>query len=815
MSYGLYILFHFKQLGDTDYYIGVLQRDYAGEFYERDLTGTPLTIAYGDGSADDYLQLIGAEATISFYADKSFEWRSLYTSDKRMYKVVVRKDNAENGAIVFQGWLSTQQYSEEIEYEPELEFTAIDGIGEFEGLDYVDNDGKEYSGIKSYKEILVNILGKLQLNLDIHIAVDIMPVGTTGDPFANQFVDVAIYSGCTCEEVLKQILYKCRLIQRENGWYVESYNNLARDSYVLYNYNSLGNTLSVATTEVIGETSIDYENIEVSGAHYERLAALNKVVVTQDFQKKENIITNGDFEDEDGIGSSDGWSVAGTTADIRKDENDDSFIYLQSGKQDVDAENLSHYITQLIGSFQKTVDNHLKLTFSYALMGTSGHSAPLYCRLLLRGNSGVNYYAEYNINYDGEITLVFSSTPDTTVMRLNASVNDDETGLDYSDIDAYPYNEIGSGWRSFSLPIEGLPESGSLQFYLFVAKTSDNRIANSCIKSANLVFQDADDGDLSAEIAVTGYNAKEYIENKDDIKLMQGSLPNYPNSNVIYKGGVLKSASVSDISTLWTIAGLGLSYTYSELMTRLVLSQRETPSLIFDGTLSGGDINAGLRLIDERSSTTKLICAGVTWNVYDNEWEGKWIQVRLFNAGGICSSSERVTNDSATSVRSSGDSLTRVFSSGSSGTPVRITDLSSLAALTDDYFFEVDKAGAVESKKISAAKVIACLNTFLSQSSSDVKSGIITNVSGYNISVTFHDALPDTEVIIPSLKVYRYREYKGIYAKEEVIYYFKTINWYNYSGFSLSIDSSENLSGVIIEYQFRIKNSIGDTIINS
>ena len=88
---------------------------------------------------------------------------------------------------------------------------------------------------------------------------------------------------------------------------------------------------------------------------------------------------------------------------------------------------------------------------------------------------------------------------------------------------------------------------------------------------------------------------------------------------------------------------------------------------------------------------------------------------------------------------------------------------------------------------------------------STINEGIINTVDDYEVSVVFKNQFQSDAVIIPTLKVFRYRLYKGVYSIEDVLYYFTNIEWYNYKGFTIKIADSEDLSGVIVKYHFSVQ----------
>ena len=79
--------------------------------------------------------------------------------------------------------------------------------------------------------------------------------------------------------------------------------------------------------------------------------------------------------------------------------------------------------------------------------------------------------------------------------------------------------------------------------------------------------------------------------------------------------------------------------------------------------------------------------------------------------------------------------------------------------------------------------------------------GRLTGLSSRNVSVTFTNPLMSSN-IIERVDVYRYSEFDGKLTRQDVLHYFNSATWFNQLGFSLVIDDDEDLSGIIISYEF-------------
>ena len=77
----------------------------------------------------------------------------------------------------------------------------------------------------------------------------------------------------------------------------------------------------------------------------------------------------------------------------------------------------------------------------------------------------------------------------------------------------------------------------------------------------------------------------------------------------------------------------------------------------------------------------------------------------------------------------------------------------------------------------------------------------ITGLSSATVSVTFEAAFTTTPVTV-TFNVYRYVPSGASYVKEDVLYTVAGSNWVTTTGFTITIDSSESLTGGYVEYYF-------------
>lgn len=81
--------------------------------------------------------------------------------------------------------------------------------------------------------------------------------------------------------------------------------------------------------------------------------------------------------------------------------------------------------------------------------------------------------------------------------------------------------------------------------------------------------------------------------------------------------------------------------------------------------------------------------------------------------------------------------------------------------------------------------------------------GRLTGLASASVSILFGTSFSAVPSGLANLKVYKFAEItSGKYEAQDVLYYFENSSPVTTDGFDLIIDSSESLTGVIVEYLF-------------
>lgn len=113
----------------------------------------------------------------------------------------------------------------------------------------------------------------------------------------------------------------------------------------------------------------------------------------------------------------------------------------------------------------------------------------------------------------------------------------------------------------------------------------------------------------------------------------------------------------------------------------------------------------------------------------------------------------------------------------------------------DELMYMVDHSTFDEPKRMPSS------NFGESGSLTHMEKDILTDLASKSVSVTFSSVFTAVPVTV-AFNVYRYEAVGGSYVKQNVLYKLSGSGWLTTTGFSITIDDSESLTGIYIEYCF-------------
>ena len=246
MSYGLKYLLTWESARGNDYKIEVFKKNYSGNSIVKKLGGAPSLVIDNSGSG-----ICGTSLQFSIQADTDGELNELYTTDGKLFKVLLYR----NSGVVWSGYLLQELYSEDYIAPPyDVAVTATDQLALLKDIPYTT------SGRVSIFKVISNALAPTLLDIGYTVQCSLRPsVVESSYPFLDSVtVDDRGFAEMSCYEVLEGVLttLNMRLQQINNTWGLIRENDI---SAMLHRYSSsLGHiSSSSAVATMIGQM---YEN---------------------------------------------------------------------------------------------------------------------------------------------------------------------------------------------------------------------------------------------------------------------------------------------------------------------------------------------------------------------------------------------------------------------------------------------------------------------------------------------------------------------------------------------------------------------------
>lgn len=245
MSYGLkYILTWWSEKGN-DCKIEVYKKGYAGASKLKKMGSAPTLVI---DNADN--GVMGTSLQFSIQADTDGELQELYTTDSKMYKVLLYR----NDAVIWSGYLLQELYSEEYIAAPyDVSVTATDQLALLKDEPY------KPLGRVSLLRIIANALSATEIEIGFAVQSSLRPEVQSSGTFLNYAnVDDRGFADKTAYEVLEEVLMTLNMTicQQDNKWYLVRLNDINAAIYA-FDKNLQYTGMEDATVAQIGQMYVN------------------------------------------------------------------------------------------------------------------------------------------------------------------------------------------------------------------------------------------------------------------------------------------------------------------------------------------------------------------------------------------------------------------------------------------------------------------------------------------------------------------------------------------------------------------------------
>ena len=602
MAYNTILQFEYKDINEVDTIVRVKQLDYAGAVTTRDYVSAGAKFAWGD-SSNNVPVIYGSQCTVYVDSESDYEFLYLFSSNARKHLVEVTK----GGQLFWIGFIEPDSWSEPLVTAPyPVEFTAYDGLGMLDNIDFVDANGDTYTGTMTMIALIQQLLGNIGITLKLNTATDFkeeqQAAGT--NYFEVHKVNLEAFEGMTCFEVLEQLLEGHRIQQRNGEWWITSYTLVPAGGSITYRTYANGSDVSSGTVaQSIEDASSWWSEGEMS---MNMLPALRNITLEQDYGYQKNILRNGDFSQLDANGKPKYWVSLYAFECYVKPLSSSGDVFLYVPKQAVSIPTMETLATSINNI---TAGNgNIKFSIDYAVISEAGNIANVFLQISFVASGGTIYYIQKNEETE-EWEWVTSGT---NYIQLNGF---QLTGVSLADVD--------ESFSSFTATLNALPSDGSLVIALMKPNSSYN-IDGIGFKDAKIELLLNEDDNYEGSNAITVINNQNNNNVPDNIELVIGVIPQIANNEVIYKGGILRSDGTPATGFA---AGTSAFYSWAELIGRVNASMQRNPRRAYEGTFADIIPRMNLVITDANNSNLRLIETGISYDDGMQAIQGQYVEV--------------------------------------------------------------------------------------------------------------------------------------------------------------------------------------------
>lgn len=620
MAYNTIVQFEYKDINDVDTVVKVKQLGYTGAATVRRYVTAGSKFTWGD-SSNNVPVIYGSQCSVFIESETDFEFLYLYSANSRKHLVEVWKA----GQLFWMGFIEPDSWSEPLVAAPyAVEFTAYDGLGMLDNIDFADADGSSYTGKKTLVSLIQQLLSASGLTLTLNTATDFWEAGQTAGTnyFEVHSVNLEAFEGMSCLEVLQQILQGHRIQQRNGAWWIISHTLMPTGGSVTFKQYLNGSSEPSGTViESIEDNSTWWSEGETD---MNMLPALRQLTVTQDYGYKSNLILNGDFSSRKN-GELSNWMPVNVEPVVKPIGKDGDVMLYIPGRQSTSTGGI--VITDYLlsdGLSMNPGNGLMKLSLKYGFIGDDEHYENVRVQIML--TTGVTTY--YLRAYENETTekLAYEWRSDFGFSihlgrQYGVNTTSKQTAAQGTSLD-----EIGDKLKSYTLTMPSVPVPGIVRIglaKLWTAKTAEE--AQGCVfadVALEATLSEDDDYEGCQELTVVNNTANNNVP--DDIELVIGIVPDIANNTLIYKGGILRSDGSPATGFR---AGTSAYYSFAELVGRINASVQRNPRRAYEGTFADLVPRMNLVITDENNNNIRLIETGISYDDGMATVEGQYIEV--------------------------------------------------------------------------------------------------------------------------------------------------------------------------------------------
>lgn len=230
MAWAVKYRIEWDDISGVDWKVDIEEDSFAGSITTLKATGNPLNIFWDNYNDNIFDPLKPSEANLEVFSETNFAIADIYAIQDLQFRMSVY----ENEVLKWRGFINSRKYEEPYECPPyPVTINAICGLEFLRDYFYASSvsisDGVQdityYNGFRTEAQIITDILGKIGVTgftEYVNIYENSMNSATSDSPMDHTAINVDVFRGFYCDEVLMQILskYNACIIQKDGSFVI-------------------------------------------------------------------------------------------------------------------------------------------------------------------------------------------------------------------------------------------------------------------------------------------------------------------------------------------------------------------------------------------------------------------------------------------------------------------------------------------------------------------------------------------------------------------------------------------------------------------
>ena len=596
-SYGARWRVQYDNFSSDTISCNIYEKGYVGSLTDLDgASDFPFENTYRQGSSSDakYDIIKGSESIVNINATTSFQLLDLFEGDEDSYLLIMDRDGTEE----WRGFAQNEGYTEayaDTPYPVKAKFHC--GLGALKSIDFIDDTGDLYTGIKSGLEIVKICLLYTLHQLPIYVSLDVFAQGQSeaadNTPLEQTYFNLDAFQEdgkpFNCYEVIEHVLkpWGAHVFQEKGAWHIRNIDNL-QTTYTQTQFNAFGasGSDSVYNPSVTLTTAVADPARRIQGT-LSMIPGWKEALIDQTVKQYNNIIRNGDFQTIDKNKKFTNWTDANNISKVDAvQDGDEAKNFMLLVGDDAGVSNMAADTRIITVSKDGT---RFTLNIQYIVRGDAANVTDFEQRFDMQ-------IGPYLLKKNGQWTND-TSTPTSELLYFNNSSD----------------GHVLNGTNTINITTAPLPDGGGMQFKIYRAKGTGQVCEQTEIINANL--RSVENKILLPEKFEYNYpNLGNFTFKPDPVELLFGDWDDFDNPSSTFRNTMYVDAQGTDPTNNWSRSGVTENLAIQDILGLRMASNYNGPTQEVAGKIitKNDSIDFSNVISDPENSGKKFMLSSLT-----------------------------------------------------------------------------------------------------------------------------------------------------------------------------------------------------------